>query len=141
MRLRYYEFINSEVSSGQKVGRLRLFEITHMKKDGSSMTSEAGEIIEKLKEKKAEYERLLRLIGLVLPRPNILDPAPSNTCLSGVKLKLKFRAEAADKEATAVAREAAAAAREAEASKKYDELQLQLQQMMQMFQQSQKPPS
>ena len=28
---------------------------------------------------------------LVLPRPNILDPAPSNTCLPEVKLKLKFR--------------------------------------------------
>ncbi|KAK5771293.1 hypothetical protein PVK06_047487 [Gossypium arboreum] len=28
---------------------------------------------------------------LVLLRPNILDPAPSNTCLPGVKLKLKFR--------------------------------------------------
>ncbi|KAG8474834.1 hypothetical protein CXB51_031517 [Gossypium anomalum] len=45
-----------EVSSGQKVGRLKLFEIMHRKKDGSPMTSEAGEIMEKLKEKKAEYE-------------------------------------------------------------------------------------
>ncbi|KAK5839948.1 hypothetical protein PVK06_008808 [Gossypium arboreum] len=47
-----------EVSSGQKVGRLQLFEITHKKKDGSPMTSEAGEIMEKLKEKKAEYEAI-----------------------------------------------------------------------------------
>ncbi|KAG8479373.1 hypothetical protein CXB51_029895 [Gossypium anomalum] len=45
-----------EVKSGQKVGRLQLFEITHRKKDGSPMTSEAGEIMEKLKDKKAEYE-------------------------------------------------------------------------------------
>ncbi|PPS17387.1 hypothetical protein GOBAR_AA03189 [Gossypium barbadense] len=45
-----------EVSSGQKVGRLQLFEIMHRKKDGSPMTFEAGEIMEKLKEKKAEYE-------------------------------------------------------------------------------------
>ncbi|KAG8488350.1 hypothetical protein CXB51_016369 [Gossypium anomalum] len=45
-----------EISSGQKVGRLQLFEITHRKKDGSPMTSEAGEIMEKLKEKKTEYE-------------------------------------------------------------------------------------
>ncbi|KAH1057540.1 hypothetical protein J1N35_035605 [Gossypium stocksii] len=45
-----------EVSSGQKVGRLQLFDITHRKKDGSPMTSEAGEIMERLKEKKAEYE-------------------------------------------------------------------------------------
>ncbi|PPR97061.1 hypothetical protein GOBAR_AA23606 [Gossypium barbadense] len=45
-----------EVSSGQKVGRLHLFKITHRKKDESPMTSEAGEIMEKLKEKKVEYE-------------------------------------------------------------------------------------
>ncbi|KAG8472176.1 hypothetical protein CXB51_036530 [Gossypium anomalum] len=44
-----------EVSFGQKVGRLQLFEIMHRKKDGSPMISEAGEIM-KLKEKKAEYE-------------------------------------------------------------------------------------
>ncbi|PPS16633.1 hypothetical protein GOBAR_AA03948 [Gossypium barbadense] len=47
-----------EVSSGQKVGHLKLFEITHRKKDGSPMTSEAGEIMEKLKEKKVEYEAI-----------------------------------------------------------------------------------
>ncbi|PPR93080.1 hypothetical protein GOBAR_AA27590 [Gossypium barbadense] len=108
-----------EVSSGQKVGRFQLFEITLRKKDGSPMTSEAGEIMEKLKEKKVEYEAIastdssinfenidnriitevlgperygrVRSQGLVLPRPNILDPAPSNTCLSEVKLKQKFR--------------------------------------------------
>ncbi|KHG26915.1 Thiamine-phosphate synthase [Gossypium arboreum] len=45
-----------EVKSGQKVGCLQLFEITHRKKDGSPMTSEDGEIMEKLKENKAEYE-------------------------------------------------------------------------------------
>ncbi|KHG30756.1 rnz [Gossypium arboreum] len=74
-----------EVSSGQKVRRLQLFDITHRKKDGSPMTTEAGEIL-----------GLESMVGfdfkdLVLPRPNILDPAPSNTCLLGVKLKLKFR--------------------------------------------------
>ncbi|KAK5843139.1 hypothetical protein PVK06_005581 [Gossypium arboreum] len=47
-----------EVKSGQKVGRLQLFEITHKKKDGSPMTSEAREIMETLKEKKAEYEAI-----------------------------------------------------------------------------------
>ncbi|PPR90837.1 hypothetical protein GOBAR_AA29853 [Gossypium barbadense] len=47
-----------EVKSGQKVRRLQLFEIMHRKKDGSPMTSEAGEIMEKLKEKKAEYETI-----------------------------------------------------------------------------------
>ncbi|MFQ6637555.1 hypothetical protein Gotur_013637 [Gossypium turneri] len=47
-----------ELSSGQKVGRLQLFDITHRKKDGSPMTSEAAEIMEKLKDKKAEYEAI-----------------------------------------------------------------------------------
>ncbi|KAG8498548.1 hypothetical protein CXB51_004861 [Gossypium anomalum] len=45
-----------EASSGQKVGRLQLFDITHRKKDGTPMTSKAAEIMEKLKDKKAEYE-------------------------------------------------------------------------------------
>ncbi|KHF97313.1 hrcA [Gossypium arboreum] len=34
------------------------FDITHRKKDGSPMTFEAGEIMEKLKDKKAEYEAI-----------------------------------------------------------------------------------
>ncbi|PPR95960.1 hypothetical protein GOBAR_AA24712 [Gossypium barbadense] len=45
-----------QASSGQKVGRLQLFDITHRKKDGTPMSSEAAEIMEKLKDKKAEYE-------------------------------------------------------------------------------------
>ncbi|PPR93386.1 hypothetical protein GOBAR_AA27284 [Gossypium barbadense] len=53
-----YQWEDAEVKSVQKVGRLQLFEITHRKKDGSPMTSEAGEIMEKLKEKKAEYEAI-----------------------------------------------------------------------------------
>ncbi|KAK5771294.1 hypothetical protein PVK06_047488 [Gossypium arboreum] len=54
------------------------------------------------------------------------------------ELQQQLRAEAAT-----AARKAEAAAMVAEQSRKYDELQLQLQlqQMMQMFQQSQKPPS
>ncbi|MFQ6664822.1 hypothetical protein Gotur_031802 [Gossypium turneri] len=35
-----------ELSSGQKVGRLQIFDITHRKKDGSPMTSEAAKIME-----------------------------------------------------------------------------------------------
>ncbi|KAK5771855.1 hypothetical protein PVK06_048106 [Gossypium arboreum] len=79
-----------EVKSGQKDGRLHLFEITHRKKDGSPLTSEAGEIMD------IRSWRTYGTVGfdfkdLVLPRPNILDPTPSNTCLPKVKLKLKFR--------------------------------------------------
>ncbi|MFQ6641531.1 hypothetical protein Gotur_016230 [Gossypium turneri] len=47
-----------KLSSGQKVGRLQLFDITHRKKDGSPMTSEVAEIMEKLKEKNAEYKTI-----------------------------------------------------------------------------------
>ncbi|KAK5846280.1 hypothetical protein PVK06_002563 [Gossypium arboreum] len=57
------------------------------------------------------------------------------------ELQQQLRAEAAEREAAAAAREAEARAMVAEQSKKYDDLQLQLQQMMHMFQQSQKPPS
>ncbi|KHG17790.1 hypothetical protein F383_22916 [Gossypium arboreum] len=46
----------TEALSSQKVGRLQLFDITYRKKDGTPMTSEAAEIMEKLKDKKAEYE-------------------------------------------------------------------------------------
>ncbi|KAG8472497.1 hypothetical protein CXB51_034179 [Gossypium anomalum] len=161
-----------EVKSGQKVGRLQLFEITHRKKDGSPMTSEPGEIMEKLKDKKAEYEATAstdssvnlenidnRIITEVLgPESQAktevqrlrdqMAQMQANTVEQIAEVQRKYeelqrqlRAEAAEREAAAAEREAAAAAREAEHRKKYDDLQLQLQQMMQMFQQSQKPPS
>ncbi|KHG28252.1 putative inorganic polyphosphate/atp-nad kinase [Gossypium arboreum] len=47
-----------ELSFGQKVGCLQLFDITHRKKDGSPMTTEVAEIMEKLKDKRAEYEAM-----------------------------------------------------------------------------------
>ncbi|PPS10621.1 hypothetical protein GOBAR_AA10007 [Gossypium barbadense] len=149
-----------EVKYGQKVGRLQLFEITHRKKDGSPMTSEAGEIMEKLKEKKAEYEAIAssdssvnlenidnRIITEVLG-PERYGRMQANTVEQIAEVQQKYeelqqqlRAEAAEREAAAAAREAEARAMVAEQSKKYDDLQLQLQQMMHMFQQSQKPPS
>ncbi|KAH1122163.1 hypothetical protein J1N35_005323 [Gossypium stocksii] len=108
-----------ELSSGRKIGRPQLFGITHRKKDGSPMSSEAGEIMEKLKDKKAEYEVIAstdssvnlenidnRIITEVLGLKRygrvqfqgssvnptqFLDLARNNTCLPGVKLNLKFR--------------------------------------------------
>ncbi|PPR98674.1 hypothetical protein GOBAR_AA21993 [Gossypium barbadense] len=169
-----------EISPGQKVVRLQLFEITHKKKDGSPMTSETGEIMEKLKEKKAEYEAMAstdssvnlenidnRIINEVLGpkrygrvRFQGSGVTPTQYFGSGSQqympsgsqaqaevqrkyeeLQQQLRVEAAEREVAVAAREAAAVTREAEQSKKYDELQLQLQRMMQMFQQSQKPPS
>ncbi|KAK5838883.1 hypothetical protein PVK06_007629 [Gossypium arboreum] len=183
-----------EVKSGQKVGRLQLFEITHRKKDGSPMTSEAGEIMEKLKDKKAEYEaatstdssvnlenidnRIITEVlgperyGRVRFQGSGVTPAqyfgsgsqqymPSgsqakaevqrlrdqiaqmqaNTVEQIAEVQRKYEELQQQLRAEAAEREATAAAREAEHRKKYDDLQLQLQQMMQMFQQSQKPPS
>lgn len=57
------------------------------------------------------------------------------------ELQQQLRAEAAEREAAAAAREAEARTMVAEQSKKCDDLRLQLQQMMHMFQQSQKPSS
>ncbi|KAK5775032.1 hypothetical protein PVK06_042899 [Gossypium arboreum] len=179
-----------EVKSGQKVGRLQLFEITHRKKDGSPMTFEAREIMEKLKEKKAEYEAIAssdssvnlenidnRIITEVLGPERYgrvrfqgsgvtptqyfgsdsqqympsgsqaqaevqrlrdqIAQMQANTVEQIVEVQRKYeelqqqlRAEAAEREAAAAAREAEARAMVAEQSKKYDDLQLQLQQMM-----------
>ncbi|PPS14811.1 hypothetical protein GOBAR_AA05757 [Gossypium barbadense] len=53
------KFTHTERSrSFASVAEAELFEIMHRKKDRSPMTSEAGEIMEKLKEKKAEYEAI-----------------------------------------------------------------------------------
>ncbi|KAG8485220.1 hypothetical protein CXB51_021250 [Gossypium anomalum] len=162
----------SEVSSGQKVRRLQLFEITHRKKDGSPMTSEAREIMEKLKEKKAEYEVIALTDSSVNPEniDNIIITevlGPESQAQAKVQrlrdqiaqmqastvdqiaevqrkyeeLQQQLRADAATREATVAAKEAEAAVMAAEQSKKYYELQLQLQHIMKMFQQSQKPSS
>ncbi|KHG08786.1 Magnesium-protoporphyrin IX monomethyl ester [oxidative] cyclase 2 [Gossypium arboreum] len=82
-----------ELSSAQKIGYLQLFDITHRKKDGSPMTSEAREIMDK----KAEYEAIVSSDSSINLEDidnkiitEVLGPE-SNTCLWGVKLKLKFR--------------------------------------------------
>ncbi|KHG28482.1 Ribulose bisphosphate carboxylase small chain, chloroplastic [Gossypium arboreum] len=47
-----------ELLSGQRVGCLQLFDITHRKKDRSPMTTEATKIMEKLKDKRAKYDAI-----------------------------------------------------------------------------------
>ncbi|KAK5785368.1 hypothetical protein PVK06_039948 [Gossypium arboreum] len=90
---------------------------------------------------------------LLLTQPNILDLACSNTCLRGIRLKLKFRDQMAQMQVSTIKEiaqlKAEAASREVEAQRKYDELQVQvkveatrkydelqqqLQNMMKMFQ-------
>ncbi|PPR82282.1 hypothetical protein GOBAR_AA38432 [Gossypium barbadense] len=131
-----------EVSSGQKVRRLQLFEITHRKKDGFPMTSEAGEIMEKLKEKKAEYEAIAstdssvnlenidnRIITEVLGRERFgrIPQMQVSTVEQIAKVQRKYEELQQQLRADTAAREAEEAAMAAEQSRKYDELQLQLQ--------------
>ncbi|KAK5832815.1 hypothetical protein PVK06_016618 [Gossypium arboreum] len=47
-----------KLSSGQKVGSLQVFDITHKKKDGSPMNIKAAKIMKKLKDKRAEYDAI-----------------------------------------------------------------------------------
>ncbi|KAG8481368.1 hypothetical protein CXB51_026128 [Gossypium anomalum] len=159
-----------------KVGRLQLFDITHRKKDGTPMTSEAAEIMEKLKDKKAEYEATAstdssvnfedidnRIINEVLGPERYgrvrfqgsgVNPTqyfgstshqymPSGSQSQAEVQRLKdqiVQIQASTDEQISQLR-AEAAAREAEQNRKYNELQLQLQSMMTMFQQFQNPPS
>ncbi|PPR88679.1 hypothetical protein GOBAR_AA32007 [Gossypium barbadense] len=166
----------AEASSGQKVERLQFFDITHRKKDGTPMTSEAAEIMEKLKDKKAEYEATAwtdssvnfedidnRIINEVLGperygrvrfQESGVNPTqyfgstshqymPSGSQSQAEVQRLKdqiVQIQASTDEQISQLR-AEAAAREAEQNKKYNELQLQVQSMMTMFQQFQNPPS
>ncbi|PPR87502.1 hypothetical protein GOBAR_AA33186 [Gossypium barbadense] len=154
-----------ELSPGQKVGCLQLFDITHRKKDGSLMTSEAEEIMEKLKDKKAEYEavasndssvnledinnkfitevlgpkRYGRAQAKVLRLKDQMAQMQASTegSMREAEVQRKYEELQLQLKAEAATREAKAAVREAEQSKKYDALQLQLRNMMKMFQQSQ----
>ncbi|KHG18187.1 hypothetical protein F383_06563 [Gossypium arboreum] len=128
-----------ELSSGQKVGRLQLFDITHKKKDGSPMTSEAGEIMEKLKDKKAEYEVVASsdssvnlddidniIVTEVLGPESSQQYMPSRSQVQAEVLRLKD--QMAQMQASTVEQiaqlKAEAASREAEVQRKYKELQL-----------------
>ncbi|KAL4271163.1 hypothetical protein GQ457_13G018930 [Hibiscus cannabinus] len=60
-----------EATSGSNVGRIQLFDITHRKKDGSHITPEAAEIMDKLREKKAEYETSASNVGFAVNMTDI----------------------------------------------------------------------
>ncbi|MFQ6670400.1 hypothetical protein Gotur_035336, partial [Gossypium turneri] len=116
------------------------------------MTPEAAEIMEKLKDKKAEYEAIAssdssvhiddidnRIITEVLGPESSQQYMPSGSQAQAEVQML--RDQMAQMQATTVEQitqlKAEAASREAEQRRKYDELQQQLQNMMKMFQQSQ----
>ncbi|PPS08320.1 hypothetical protein GOBAR_AA12325 [Gossypium barbadense] len=108
-----------EQSSGQKFGCLQLFDITHRKKDGSPMTTEATEIMEKLKDKRAEYEAVASSDSSV----NLEDiDNQVITEVSGPERDQLAQMEACTVEQTSQL-EAEAAARAAKQSRKNDELQ------------------
>ncbi|MFQ6645978.1 hypothetical protein Gotur_018844 [Gossypium turneri] len=134
------------------------------------MTSEAAEIMEKLKDKKAEYEAFASSDSFVHLDDidnqiitEVLGPKSSQQCMpseSQAQAEVqRLRDQLAQMQASTDERiaqhkseaerkyeelqlqlKAEAAAREAKQSKKYDALQLQLQNMMKMFQQSQNLP-
>ncbi|GMI65151.1 hypothetical protein HRI_000184400 [Hibiscus trionum] len=54
-----------QITTGTSIGRIKLFDITHTKKDGSPITPEAAEIMEKLRQKKTEYEATASTNGSV----------------------------------------------------------------------------
>ncbi|MFQ6635406.1 hypothetical protein Gotur_012011 [Gossypium turneri] len=125
--------------------------MTHRKKDGNPMTPEAAEIMEKLKDKKAEYDAMPssdsfvnvddidnRIITEVLgPERDQMAQMQANTVEQITQLKAVPASREAEVQkryeelqlqlkADAAAREAEAAAREADQRRKYDELQQQL---------------
>ncbi|KHG21127.1 WD repeat-containing 61 [Gossypium arboreum] len=125
---------DEELSSGKKVGRLQLFDIPHKKKDGSPLTTKATEIMEKLKDKRAEYEAIASSDSSVN-----LDDIDNQIITKVLGLKRYSRAQAevqrlkdqmAKMQVSAVEQIAQlkieATSREAEAQRKYEELQLQL---------------
>ncbi|MFQ6641479.1 hypothetical protein Gotur_015950, partial [Gossypium turneri] len=80
---------DEELSSGQKVRRLQLFDITHRKKDISPMTIEVAEIMEKLKDKRVEYEATTSSDSSV--NLDDIDNRVITKVLGLEKLKLKFK--------------------------------------------------
>ncbi|KAH1030887.1 hypothetical protein J1N35_043061 [Gossypium stocksii] len=131
-----------EVLSGRKVGRLQRFDITHRKKNGSPMTSEAGEImiyLEKLNERRSpeRYGRV-RFQGSSVTQTQYFGSSSQQYMPSGsqaqaevqrlkdqiAQMQARTVEQIAEQQliADAIEREAAVAAYEAEQSKKYDEL-------------------
>ncbi|MFQ6637056.1 hypothetical protein Gotur_013372, partial [Gossypium turneri] len=127
-----------ELLSGQKVGRLQLFDITHRKKDGSPMTTEAVEIMDKLKDKRAEYEAMASSDSFVNLDDidnqiitEVLGPESSQQYMPSVNQAQaevqRLRDQMAQMQPSTVEQIAQlkveAALREAKAQRKYDELQ------------------
>ncbi|MFQ6635403.1 hypothetical protein Gotur_012011 [Gossypium turneri] len=115
--------------------------MTHRKKDGNPMTPEAAEIMEKLKDKKAEYDAMPssdsfvnvddidnRIITEVLGPESLQQYMPSGSQAQAEVQRL--RDQMAQMQANTVEQitqlKAVPASREAEVQKRYEELQLQL---------------
>ncbi|KHG12782.1 26S protease regulatory subunit 6B [Gossypium arboreum] len=123
---------------------------------GSKSLACVAEAEDKLKDKKAEYEAIASSDSSVNLEnidnrisTKVLGPESSQQYMtSGSQAQAevqRLRDQMAQMQASTVEQiaqlKAEAAARETDQNKKYNELQLQLQNMMKMFQQSQNPPS
>ncbi|KHG03623.1 Sensor lytS [Gossypium arboreum] len=115
---------DEEQSSCQKVRRLQLFDITYRKKDGSPMTTKAAEIMDKLKDKRAEYE------AVASSDSSQYMPSSSQTQAKVQRLRDQLAQMQASTVEQIVQLKAEAAMREVEQSRKYDKLHEQLQNMM-----------
>ncbi|PPS14168.1 hypothetical protein GOBAR_AA06422 [Gossypium barbadense] len=127
---------DNELSFGQKVGRLQLFDITHRKKDGSPMTTEAAEIMEKLKDKRAGLERYgqvqFRFQGSFVNPTKYFGSSSQQYMPLGNQAQAeaqRLRDQMAQMQASTIEQiaqlKAEEASKEAEAQRKYEELQLQ----------------
>ncbi|KAK5770785.1 hypothetical protein PVK06_046939 [Gossypium arboreum] len=105
--------------SFSSVAEAELFEITHRKKDGSPMTSEAGEIMN------IDNRIIIEVLG-----PERYGQSQASTVKQIAEVERKYEELQQQLRADAAVREAEAAAMVVEQSRKYDELQLQLQHMM-----------
>ncbi|MFQ6668214.1 hypothetical protein Gotur_033953, partial [Gossypium turneri] len=123
---------DKELSSGQKVGLLQLFDITHRKQDRSPVTSEAIEIMGKLKDKMTEYEAIASsdssvnlddIDNRIITK--VLGPKRYGRAQAEVQ---RLRDQMAQMQVSTVEQiaqlKAEVASREIEAQRKYDELQL-----------------
>ncbi|PPS11818.1 hypothetical protein GOBAR_AA08835 [Gossypium barbadense] len=111
---------DKELSSGQKVGLFQLFDITHRKKYRSPMTVEATEIMEKLKDKRVEYETTASNDSSVN-----LDNIDNQVITAQAEVQ-RLRDQMAQMQTSTVQKIAqlkvAVESREAEAKRKYNEL-------------------
>ncbi|GMI78907.1 hypothetical protein HRI_001560000 [Hibiscus trionum] len=148
-----------QITTGTSIGRIKLFDITHTKKDGSPITPEAAEIIEKLRKKRPSMKLQLQLMVLLIWKRSrikllltswVLKDMSQSSQAEVYRLKQQLSQFQAEVEAREAERERKEAEREAERERKeaereaaHQKLQEKFEEMMAMLRQNQpkNPPS